>query len=179
MFETTPYNVNPDDVLPDRKVPPYAAGLYDGEKSHVRYAQPSIKTPILTIVDAIYNTDKEPVIISGHYELALSDDNNFLMILQSKNILLKIPVFKLEKDAEEIQENFGKKQEKLEWWNFRQKRLKKKLDDKQRQVGLNPNQNDFIYSEATIEWITDGEYFLVKFECGSTRAWGAIKQTRF
>lgn len=179
MFETTPYNINPDDVLPDRKVPPYPAGLYDGEKSHVRYAQPSLKTPTLTIVDSIYNIDGEPVIIPGHYELALSNDNKFLMILQSKNILVKIPVFKLERDDAEIQEKFEKKQEKTEWWNFRQKRLKKKLDNKQKQVGLNPDKNKFVYSEATIEWVIEGEYFLLKYECGSTRAWGAIKQTRF
>lgn len=176
MFDFSPYNINPDDVLPDTKRPYYPSGLHDSGKSHVLYAQPSIKTPTLIIVDTIYNEDLEPVVTPGHYELALSADLDFLLIMQSKNIIAKIPVFKLEKDNSQTQEMYNKKQEKLEWYKFRQRRLKEKKERKRASVGLNPESDDFTYAEATIEWAEEGNYYLIKYEYGSTRAWGAIKQ---
>ncbi len=172
-------NLDPDNVLPDTKRMVYPSGLDDADKSHVRYAQPSLKTPTLTIIDTIYDQDGEPVVLPGHYELALSDDNDFLLIMQSKNIIVKIPVFKLEREEEQTQENYDKKINKLKWYQFRKKRLKRKRDFRMRESGLDPEADKFIYTNATIEWIIDGEYYLIKYEVGSTRAWGAIKQTRF
>lgn len=179
MFDYTPFNINPDDVLPDTKVPYYPSGLDDAGKSHVRYAQPSLKTPTLTIIDTIYDKDLEPVVTAGHYELALSADLNFLVIMQSKNVIVKVPVFKLERDNSETQEAYDKAKAKTKWYQFRQRRLKKKKEEKRRQVGMQPESDDFVYSEATIEWEPKGGYYLIKYECGSTRAWGAIKQFNF
>lgn len=172
-------NLDLDNILPDTKRMVYPSGLDDADKSHVKYAQPSLKTPTLTIIDTIYNIDGEPVVLPGHYELALSEDNEFLLIMQSKNIIVKIPVFKLERDEEEIQEKYEKSLKKLKWYEFRKKRYKKKRDFRMRESGLDPDAEDFVYTEATIEWIENGEYYLIKYESGSIRAWGAIKQTRF
>ena len=36
-------------------------------------------------------------------------------------------------------------------------------------------QKNYIHLEATIEYIKDGGYYLVKYEKGYIRAWGAIK----
>ena len=172
-------NLDPDNILPDTKRMVYPAGIDDGDKSHVRYAQPSLKTPTLTIIDTIYDSDGEPVVLPGHYELALSEDDKFLLIMQSKNLLAKIPVFKLEREEEQTQENYDKKLKKDKWYQFRKKRLRQKKEYRMKESGLDPDKDDFIYTNATIEWIIDGEYYLIKYESGSTRAWGAIKQKRF
>lgn len=172
-------NLDPDNILPDTKRMVYPSGLDDADKSHVLYAQPSLKTPTLTIIDTIYDADGEPVVLPGHYELALSEDNKFLLIMQSKKIIVKIPVFKLERDEEQIEEKYNAKLKKDKWWQFRKKRVRKKREERMRESGLNPDEEEYSYSEATIEWIIEGEYYLIKYESGSTRAWGAIKQTRF
>lgn len=172
-------NLDCDNILPDTKRMVYPSGLDDADKSHVRYAQPSLKTPTLTIIDTIYNIDGDPVVLPGHYELALSEDNKFMLIMQSKNIIVKIPVFKLEIEEEQTQENYDKKLKHPKWYEFRKKRFKQKKEKRMRESGLDPETEDFIYTEATIDWIVDGGYYLIKYESGSTRAWGAIKQFEF
>ena len=44
---------------------------------------------------------------------------------------------------------------------------------------MNPENEQFLYTEATIEWYVDKGYYLIKYESGSVRAWGAIKQNVF
>lgn len=178
-MDYVPFNINPDDVLPDTKRMVYPSGLDDSDKSHVRYAQPSIKTPTLTIIDAIYNEDGDVIVPPGHYELALSDDMNFLLIMQSKRILVKIPAFKVDYEMEDTQAYYEGKIKTPKWFEFRKKRLIKKKKDKLVCSGMNPENEKFLYTEATIEWIIDKGYYLIKYESGNIRAWGAIKQNRF
>ena len=178
-MDFVPFNINPDDVLPDTKRMVYPSGLDDSDKSHVRYAQPSIKTPTLTIIDAIYNEDGDVIVSPGHYELALSDDFNFLLIMQSKRIIVKIPVFKIDYEMEDTQSHYEKKIKKPKWYEFRKKRLAKKKRDKLVRSAMNPENEQFLYTEATIEWHVDKGYYLIKYESGSVRAWGAIKQNVF
>lgn len=178
-MDYVPFNINPDDVLPDTKRVVYPSGLDDSDKSHVRYAQPSLQTPTLTIIDPIYNEYGDVIVPSGHYELALSEDFNFLLIMQSKRIFVKIPVFKLDYEMEETQNQYENKIKTPKKFEFRKKRLIKKKKAKLERAGINPETQKFIYSEATIEWIIDKGYFLIKYESGSVRAWGAIKQNRF
>ena len=154
-MDYVPFNINPDDVLPDTKRMVYPSGIDDSDKSHVRYAQPSIKTPTLTIIDAIYNEDGDVIVPPGHYELALSDD------------------------MKDTQAYYEGKIKTPKWFEFRKKRLIKKKKDKLVRSGMNPENEKFLYTEATIEWIIDKGYYLIKYESGNIRAWGAIKQNRF
>ena len=60
------------------------------------------------------------------------------------------------------------------------KRLKKlekeriKTNESRAKVGMPPDE-DKVNMEASIEYIKDGNYYLIKYERGSIRAWGAIK----
>ena len=36
-------------------------------------------------------------------------------------------------------------------------------------------QEDEIYQEASIEYIRDGGYYLIRYERGDVKAWGAVK----
>ena len=60
----------------------------------------SIFTPSLIIVEPLYDDDKN-FIPPGYYELALNDEQNFMLLIQSKNPVAIIPVFKVEVDANE------------------------------------------------------------------------------
>lgn len=157
--ETRPYPIEPQET----------SGTTFGSQAIYRYSLKESDYPILIIIDEIADAsgDKIP---SGHYELALSDERDFLIILQSKEPLAIVPVFRLEEDKDVYKKPNRKEKKRL-------KRLKKEREDtnaKRARVGMPPDE-DKIYMEASIEYIKDGDYYLLKYERGSIRAWGAIK----
>lgn len=160
-----------DEVMPYAPYPIYATGQRDTDKSINRYTNPNNQNPTLTLVDTIYDSAYNPVIPPGHYELALSDEYNFLLLIQSRKLVAKIPVFKFEEDENQAQKIYDKKEQ------TKIKKKQKKTDKiakKYAERGLKP-QPSYIYSNATIEYIEEGKYYLLKYEKGSLRAWGAIK----
>ena len=54
-------------------------------------------------------------------------------------------------------------------------REKKETNEKRAKVGMPPVE-DFVYKEATIEYDKDGDYYLIKYQRGTIKAWGAIKK---
>jgi hypothetical protein len=168
----TPDYQDLDTVMPHAPYPIYPGGLKDSDKSHVRYAEPDNQNPILSIIDVITDIEGNPVIYPGHYIVSLSWDKRFILLIQSYDIIAKIPVFKLEEDESEAQKIYDKKEQKKA---KKEKKKREKIDAKYAEFGLK-SKPAFIYSNAEMEYVNDGGYYLIKYEKGSIRAWGAFKQ---
>ena len=168
----TPDYQDMDLVMPHAPYPIYPGGLLDEGKSHVRYALPSIQSPTLSIVDYIYAQDGTPVISPGHYTVELSENKDMILLIQAYDVIARIPVFLLEEDKSEAQKQYDKKeQKKAKKKKKEQERIQKKYDE----FGIKPKP-PYIYSNAEIEFVRNKSYYLIKYEKGSIRAWGAIKQ---
>ena len=171
----TPDYQDMDLVMPHAPYPIYPGGLLDEGKSHVRYALPSIQSPTLTIVDYIYSEDGTPVIHPGHYTVELSETKEMILLIQAYDVVARIPVFLLEEDEAEVQKQYDKKeQKKAKKEKKKRERIQKKYDE----FGIKPKP-PYVYSNAEIEYIKDGSYYRIKYEKGSIRAWGAIKQMSY
>lgn len=160
-------------ILPARGPVVYPAGIRDGDKGICRYATPSSKYPNLMIVNPIYDDD-DNVIMPGYYELVLSDDRTMLSLVQSGNTIAKIPVFKIEIDKSQetlAQPMDNKSQRKFDKGQKKKEKQRKKLIKQ----GKIPDEEPQVYSNATIQYDNEGDYYLIKYERGKIRAWGAIK----
>lgn len=152
--------------------PQITAGLIVGTEAIYRYGLRESSYPTLSLVDEL--TDgKGNVIPAGHYELALSDERDFLILIQSKRPLAIIPVFKVDIDMSEYSQVRDKKSLK------KQKKEEKeiaKTNKKRAKQGMPPvNDEEDIYQEASIEYVPAGNYYLIRYERGDVKAWGAIK----
>lgn len=54
------------------------------------------------------------------------------------------------------------------------KKSAKKTNKKRAEVGMPPDEEK-IHMSATIEYVKEGDYYLIKYERGTIRAWGAVK----
>lgn len=160
-----------DLVMPHAPYPIYPSGLKDSEKSHVRYAAPSIQKPTITLVDPIYSQDGVLVLLPGHYTLDISDSMQFLLLIQGYDVIARIPIFRLEEDKTEAQKKYDKKEKKkLNKKKKEKERIQKKYDEFGVKVAP-----DYVYSNAEIEYVPEKKFYLIKYEMGSVRAWGAVK----
>ena len=107
----------------------------------------------------------------GHYEIALSDSMEFLILLESKNPIAIIPVIKIEEDATE-KERLNNKTVKKEL--KKEKKLREDTNKKRAKVGM-PADEPKIFMDASLEYIPKGEYYLIKYQKGTIKAWGAFK----
>lgn len=153
--------------------PQISAGLIVGSQSFYKYSLRESTYPTLSLVDEISDSQGN-VIPAGHYELALSDDRDFLILIQSKKAIAIIPVFKIDIDMSQysvVRDNKSlrkQKKENKEIAKTNQKRAKKGLP-------LIDKDEDDIYQEASIEYIPKGGYYLIRYERGDVKAWGAVK----
>lgn len=153
--------------------PQITAGLIVGSQSLYKYSLRESSYPTLSLVDEL-SDGQGHVIPPGHYELALSDERDFLILIQSKKAIAIIPVFKLDVDMSQyeiVRDKKALKQKKKE-----EKEIAK-TNKKREKKGLpliDKNEDD-IYQEATIEYVKSGGYYLIKYERGDVRAWGAVK----
>lgn len=160
-------------VLPQRGPAIYRSGINPGEKAEEIYAQPSSTNPTLIISSAIYDDDRN-VIMPGYYELVLSGDRTMLHLTQQGEDVAIIPVFKIEEDKTQEVEN--QPMSNKEQRNFdKEQKQKEKKRKKQIRLGEIPDTEPAIYTNATIEYDTTGDYYLIKYERGRIRAWGAIR----
>lgn len=160
-----------DYLAPCAPYPAIPSGVTIHEKSIYRYAIPTDEQPTLTIVDYIpdYNGN---FIKPGYYELALSDDREFLYLIESKDLIAVIPVFKLAENEYEVEKS-RKKEEKHR--PTRQEKFQKIIDAKYAKTGATVPKKDYTHLEASIDYIKEGGYYLIRYEKGFLRAWGAIK----
>jgi hypothetical protein len=152
--------------------PQYTASIIVGTQAIYKYALRESSYPTLIIVDEIKDANGNKI-EAGHYELAISDDKDFFILSQSKNPVALIPVFKVEIDMStysEVKDNKALKRQKKE-----QKEIAKTNKKRARQ-GMPPvNEEQDIYQEASMEYIPAGNYYLIRYERGDVKAWGAIK----
>lgn len=153
--------------------PQITAGLVLGSQAIYRYGLRESSYPTLSLVDELSDSQGN-VIPAGHYELALSDERDFLILIQSKKAIAIIPVFKVDVDmsyCEQVRDDKALKKEK--------KKAKEiaKTNKKREKKGMPPvNEEEDIYQEATIEYVpSNGGYYLIKYERGDVKAWGAVK----
>lgn len=161
-----------DQLLHSRGPNIYHSGIKDNDKGFVRYGPKSTDQPNLMIVDPIGDYDGN-MIMPGYYELLLSSDRQTLLLSQSEKIVAIIPVFRLEEDREkeQIKQPMDAKSQR-EFDNEQKKQAKKnKKLIKDRDIAEEPA----VYNNATIEYDEKGAYYLIKYERGAIRAWGAIK----
>lgn len=160
------------ETRPYPQYPTITAGLMVGTQAIYRYGLRESSYPTLSIVDEI--TDgKGHIIPPGHYELALSDDRQFLILIESKQPLAIMPVFKVEVTMDEKPQIHDAKS--LRAKNKKEKEIAK-TNRRREKKGMPPvNREEEIYQEATMEYIKDGGYFLIRYERGDVKAWAAIK----
>ncbi len=150
--------------------PQETSGLSIGSDSIYKYSLKDSKYPTLIIPDPIFD-NAGGIIKSGYYELALSDAMDFLILLQSKNPVAIIPVIKIEEDkTEQARVNNKKVKKELK----KEAKARKETNDKRAKVGMTPDEEE-IHMEASIEYDKKGNYYLIKYQKGTIKAWGAFK----
>ncbi|MCQ2739882.1 MAG: hypothetical protein MJ237_06610 [bacterium] len=170
-------------LAPCAPYPQTQSGIVAGQNSLYRYSVPTEEQPTLSIVDYIpdYNGN---FINPGYYKLALSDNKEFLYLIESGELIAIIPVFKLAENQSELKKYRAKesltKSEKKELKKEEKKtkvqeKFKKIIDEKYTKTGATPQKREYEYMNASIEYIKDGRYYLIMYEKGFLRAWGAIK----
>jgi len=153
--------------------PQITSGLVVGTEAFYRYSLRESTYPTLSIPQEITDSQGNKI-EPGHYELALSDDRDFLILIQSKHAIAIIPVFKVEVDMSRYEQVRDKKSLKREQ---KEKKEIEKTNRKRAKVGMPPvNEEQDIYREASIEYVSSGSYYLVKYERADVRAWGAFKE---
>lgn len=168
-----------DYLAPSAPYPATPSGLTVHQSSIYRYSIPSNDQPVLTIQDYIPDFNGN-FIKPGHYELALSDDREFLYLIESQKLVAVIPVFKLAENEKELKKYYEKNKElsKEDKAELRRKKRKDKfqsiINAKYAKTGATPPK-EYEHMEASIEYIRDGGYYLIMYEKGFIRAWGAIK----
>lgn len=161
-----------DKLIPSRGSNIYHAGIKDNDKGYIKYAPPSSTNPTLLVVTPIYDDD-DNVIMPGYYELVLSEDRTMLLMVQNGEITAKMPVFRVEEDRtqEQVAQPMDNKSQKQQDKEQKKKEKTMKKAIAQGQIASEPE----IYTNATIQHDVDGNYYLIKYERGKIRAWGAIK----
>lgn len=157
-------------IRPYPQAPQETSGYYVGSQAIYKYSLKDSDYPTIIIPDPLYNNEGE-VIKPGYYELALSDTRDFLILMQSKNPIAIIPVIKVEEDATE-QTRLNNKTVKKEL--KKEEKARKDTNKKREKVGMTPDEPQ-IFMEATIEFKPNGNYYLIKYQRGTIKAWGAFK----
>lgn len=158
--EIRPYPIEPQET----------SGYYVGSQSIYKYSLKESQYPVLSLVEPLYD-NLGHVIKPGFYELALSDSRDFLILMESKNPVAIIPVIKVEEDATEKDRlNNPKVKRELK----KEAKARKKTNEKRARVGMPPDEIK-IYSEASIEYNDKDKYYLIKYQRGTIKAWGAFK----
>ena len=173
-----------DYLAPTAPYPRTPSGITIHEKSIYRYAIPTDEQPVLLIKDYIPDHNGN-FIKPGYYQLALSDDREFLYLIESRELIAVIPVFKLAENESELKKYRDKNREltKAEKKEVERQEKKKKREEKRRKIieakyaetGATVPPKEYTHMEAHIDYIKEGGYYLIRYEKGFIRAWGAIK----
>lgn len=155
-----PYPISPQET----------SGYYVGSQAIYRYSLKDSEYPTIIIPDPLYD-NQGGIIRQGYYEIALSDSRDFLILLESKNPVAVIPVIKIEEDATE-QKRLNNKKVKKEL--KKEKKEREKTNKKRAKVGMPPDEpKEFM--EAEIEYEEKGDYYIIRYQKGTIKAWGAFK----
>ena len=169
-----------DYLAPAAPYPVVPSGITVHQNAIYRYSIPTDEQPTLLISDYIPDHNGN-FINPGYYQLALSDDREFLYLIESKDLKAVIPVFKIAENKKELRKLYASKktltkdEKKEKSKKKRKEKFKRIIDAKYAITGSTPTQ-EYEHMEASIEYIKDGGYYLIMYEKGFFRAWGAIKR---
>lgn len=161
-----------DSYVNKRATNAYPAGINDDDKGYLKYAPSSSIYPTLLIVDPIYDNEQN-IITPGYYTLILSYDRKTLVLTERGKTIATFPVFKMEEDKSRLAKQQPMTKQELRKQQKEQKK-KDKINKQRIKKGEEPLKED-IYSNASIEYCDEGQYYLIKYEKEHIRAWGAIK----
>ena len=152
--------------------PTISAGTKMGTEAIYRYGLRESSYPTLSLVDEL--TDGQGNIIpAGHYELALSDDRQFLIIIEKKQPIAVMRVFKVEVSMDKKPQVHDRKSLRAKKKKDKE-RIKANRKLEREGMPLISDEED-VYQQADIEYIKDGDYYLIRYERGDVKAWAAIK----
>lgn len=148
----------------DTVISPVRTGLYDYDKAVYRHALDKTPNPNLALPFVLFDGEKR--LETGHYELALSDDRKYLLLIQSQELKALVPaikvVYKRSDDYQNRVEEIEKEKAKLE----KKRKTTKKLDEELeniKQLELNAK----IYDSK------EG-YYVIEYKKFNTYAWGYV-----
>ena len=157
-------------IRPYPQEPQETAGYTIGSQAIFRYSLKDSDYPTIIIPDALYDNQGN-IIKPGYYELALSDMRDFLILIESKEPKAIIPVIKIEEDATE---NLRLNNKNVRKQVKKGKKLREDTNKKRAKVGMPPDEPQ-IHMEAEIEYNPKGQYYLIKYQRGTIKAWGVFK----
>ena len=169
-----------DYLAPAAPYPVVPSGITVHQKPIYRYSIPTDEQPTLLIADYIPDHNGN-FITPGYYQLALSDDRDFLYLIESKELRAVIPVFKIAENEREVHKMYAKnkeltKQEKRERAKKKRQAKRQEIINKKYAISGATLPKEYEHMEAEIDYIKDGGYYLIRYEKGFIRAWGAIKR---
>ena len=150
------------------------SGTKEKDKTEYLYAYPSSVYPVLNLGYPIYDNLGNKI-DPGHYEIALSIDKKYLLMIQSKKLIAKIPVIDVEFDEtayEENQEMFKELNEKLEKYQLRHNL--KRINHIKQEIAYQ-NKKLLAQNYAEID-NSSPEYFVLNYYCNFATATGFIKR---
>ena len=137
-------------------------------------AYPSSIYPVLNLGYPIYDNLGNKI-DPGHYEVALSVDKKYLLLIQSKKLIARVPVIKVDFDEEAFEENkekFKELDEKL--LKYQVKNNLKRINQFKKEI---ENQQKKLLSKNLVEIDNSNpEYFILDYRCNFATATGFIRR---
>ena len=171
-MDTHIQNNDPASILPNYE------DLFSGNKTEdntiYKFAYPSSIYPILNLGYPIYDNIGNKI-DPGHYEVALSFDKKYLLLIQSKRLAAKVPVVSYDFDKYEYNEN----QERFEELN---KQLEKyQIKKNKKKINLYKKEIDYLNKKIMSQNVAEidnssPDYFILDYHCNAVSAKGFIKR---
>ena len=171
-MDTHIQNNDPASILPNYE------DLFSGAKTEdnavYKFAYPSSFYPILNLGYPIYDNLGNKL-DPGHYEVALSFDKKYLLLIQSKRLIAKIPVINYDFDKDKYDENHERYEElRKNLEKYQIKRNKKKINQYQKEINY-LNKRIMARNTAEID-NSNPDFFILDYHCNFMSAQGFIRR---
>ena len=163
---------DPNSILPHYRE--LVSGAKSADNTIYTMAYPSSIYPILNLGYPIYDNLGNKI-DPGHYEVALSVDRKYLLLIQSKHLIAKVPVINIDFDEQAYDENKEKFEElyaKLEKYQI--KKNKKRINQYQQEIEYQ-NRKMMSQNKAEID-NSNPQYFVIDYKCNFATATGFIRR---
>lgn len=141
-------------------------GIYDQDKAIYSLALPKTQRP--NLINPYVLTDGDVTLEPGHYEVGLSDDKRYLLLIQSRELKALVPAIRVvisDSKKKEIEKREEKYQEELK------KLKKKKKTTKKLEFQMETYKQ--LDMSASISDSKKG-YYIIEYINNNVTAWGYI-----
>ena len=158
-------------TLDPRPYPPERAGIRTYDKSEVRFANPDSTYPVIEIDKFLFD-EKGDTLPVGFYEVALSDDKSFLLLIQAKKLVAKIPVYLYEqkqtdeKTQKEVEKKRKKRAKYYEAFNAKLAAERFNIERVEQRLEVWAKFVDF-----------DDDYYIIEYNRYGDKAYGAVPKS--